>query len=119
MRLMQPSDLRVRLTTQFVGLGMLQPGMVITVRVWSAPQDGFFLSSQWISLRVPGPGGVEEGAIQATPRPAAPGVPYQLFFLITDAAGQPLQPNPAVAEIVITDQPVSPFEGQSALRLPI
>ncbi len=119
MRLMQPSDLRVRLTTQFVAPGMLQPGTVITVRVWPGVQDAFFLSSQWISLRVPGPGGVEEGAIQATPRPAAPGVPYQLFFLVSDASGQPLQPNPAVADIAITDQPASPFEGQSTLRLPI
>lgn len=119
MRLLQPGEIRVRLTTQFVGPGMPQPGTPITVRVWSAPPDAFFLSSQWVSLRVPVPGATEEGVIQATPgRPAAPGAPHQLFFLISDASGQPLQPNPAVAEIAITDQPVSPFDAQGVLRLP-
>ena len=120
MRLLQPGEIRVRLTTQFVGPGMLQPGTPITVRVWSAPQDAFFLSSQWVSLRVPAPGATEEGVIQATPgRPAAPGAPHQLFFLISDTSGQPLQPNPTVAEVAITDQPVSPFDAQGVLRLPI
>ncbi len=119
MRLMQPGEVRVRLFAQFAG--PFQPGTPITVRVWSAPQDAFYLSTPaGIALRIPAPGNVEEGVLQVTPiRQAAPGSPYQLFFMVTDAGGQPLHPQPVAAEIMLTDQPVSPFENQGMLKLPL
>ena len=60
---------------------------------------------------MPAPGGVEEGAIQVTPlRPPAPGTAHQLFFMVTDQAGQPINHNPVPADIALTDQPDSPFD---------
>jgi len=120
LRPMQTSDIRVRLTTQFAGPG-IQPGATITVRVWAAAQDAFFFSSPGITLRAPAPGGVEEGALQATPmRPTAPGATDQLLFMVVDAAsGQPLHPAPIATEVVISYQPAPPFDGPGSLRLPL
>ncbi len=120
LRPMQTSDIHVRLATQFAGPG-LQPGATITVRVWASAQDAFFFSSPGITLRVPAPGGVEEGGLQATPmRPTQPGATDQLLFMVVDAAsGQPLHSAPISAEVVISYQPAQPFDGPGSLRLPL
>lgn len=120
LRPLQTTDIRVRLTTQFVAPGGLQPGMTITVRIWAA-QDAFYFSGPGITLRVPMPGGVEEGGLQVTPlRPTNPGTSDQLLFMVVDAAsGQPLHPMPIAAEVVISYQPAPPFDGPGSLRLPI
>ncbi len=119
MRPLQTGDIRVRLATQFAAPGGLQPGATITVRVWPAAQDAFYLGGPGINLSVPGPGGVAEGALQVTPlRPTPPGASDQLLLMITDAAtGQPLQPNPVAAEIVIAYQPAPPFDGPGSVRI--
>lgn len=121
LRPLQTTDIRVRLTTQFVMPGSLQPGTTITVRIWAVAQDAFYFSGQGITLRVPMPGGVEEGGLQVTPlRPTAPGSSDQLLFMVVDAAsGQPLHPAPIAAEVVISYQPAPPFDGPGSLRLPI
>lgn len=121
LRPLQTTDIRVRLTTQFVTPGGLQPGTTITVRIWAAAQDAFYFSGPGITLRVPMPGGVEEGGLQVTPlRPTNPGVSDQLLFMVVDAAsGQPLHPTPIAAEVVISYQPAPPFDGPGSLRLPI
>jgi hypothetical protein len=121
LRPLQTTDIRVRLATQFVAPGGLQPGATITVRIWSAAQDAFYFGGPGITLRVPAPGGVEEGALQITPlRPTAPGATDQLLFMVVDAAsGQPLHPTPVPAEVVISYQPAPPFDGPGSLRLPI
>jgi hypothetical protein len=119
MRPLQTGDIRVRLAMQFAAPGGLQPGTTITVRVWPAAQDAFYLGGPGINLSVPGPGGVAEGALQVTPlRPTPPGGSDQLLLMITDAAtGQPLQPNPVAAEIVIAYQPTPPFDGPGSVRI--
>lgn len=119
MRPLQTGEIRVRLTTQFAGPGPIQPGATITVRIWPAAQDAFYLSGPGVTLRVPGPGGVEEGVLQVTPlRPTAAGATDQLLLMITDAnSGQPLQPNPVAAEIVIAYQPVAAFDGPGSVRI--
>lgn len=119
MRPLQTVELRVRLATQFAAPGPIQPGAAITVRIWPAAQDAFYLSGPGVTLRVPGPGGVEEGALQVTPlRPTAPGATDQLLLMIIDAnSGQPLQPNPVAAEIVIAYQPTPPFDGPGSVRI--
>jgi hypothetical protein len=121
LRPLQTSDIRVRLASQFAARGGLQPGAAITVRIWSAAQDAFYFAGPGITLRVPAPGGVEEGGLQATPlRPTAPGATDQLLFMVVDAnSGQPLHPAPISAEIVISYQPAPPFDGPGALRLPL
>lgn len=119
MRPLQTVELRVRLATQFAAPGPIQPGAAITVRIWPAAQDAFYLSGPGVTLRVPGPGGVEEGTLQVTPlRPTAPGATDQLLLMITDAnSGQPLQPTPVAAEIVIAYQPTPPFDGPGSVRI--
>ncbi len=121
LRPLQTSDIRVRLVTQFVAPGGLQPGATITLRIWSTAQDAFYFSGPGIMLRVPAPGGVEEGVLQVTPlRPTAPGAPDQLLLMVVDtASGQPLHPTPVSAEVVISYQPAPPFDGPGSLRLPI
>jgi len=121
LRPLQTTDIRVRLATQFVAPGGLQPGTTITIRIWAAAQDAFYFSGPGITLRVPMQGGVEEGGLQVTPlRPTAPGTSDQLLFMVVDAAsGQPLHPAPIAAEVVISYQPAPPFDGPGSLRLPI
>ena len=121
LRPLQTSDIRVRLATQFAARGGLQPGATITVRIWSAAQDAFYFAGPGVTLRVPAPGGVEEGGLQVTPlRPTAPGATDQLLFMVVDAnSGQPLHPAPISAEVVISYQPAPPFDGPGALKLPI
>jgi hypothetical protein len=119
LRPLQTSDIRVRLAA--LAPGGLQPGAAITVRIWSAAQDAFYFAGPGITLRVPAPGGVEEGSLQATPlRPTAPGATDQLLFMVVDAnSGQPLHAAPVTAEVVISYQPAPPFDGPGALRLPL
>jgi pSer/pThr/pTyr-binding forkhead associated (FHA) protein len=121
MRPLQTSDIRVRLATQFVAPGGLQPGTTITVRIWSAAQDAFYFSSPGITLRVPAPGAVEEGSLQVTPlRPTAPGATDQLLFMVVDAnSGQPLHQAPIPSDVVISYQPAPPFDGPGSVRLPM
>lgn len=121
LRPLQTSDIRVRLATQFVAPGGLQPGTAITVRIWSAAQDAFYFAAPGITLRVPAQGAAEEGSVQVTPlRPTAPGATDQLLFMVVDAnSGQPLHPAPVAAEVVISYQPAPPFDGPGAVRLPI
>ena len=121
LRPLQTSDIKVRLATQYVPPGGLQPGTAITVRIWSAAQDAFYFAGPGITLRVPAPGAVEEGSLQVTPlRPTAPGATDQLLFMVVDAnSGQPLHPAPAAGEVVISYQPTPPFDGPGTLKLPI
>src|SRR5262249_54554130 len=86
LRPLQTSDIRVRLASQYAAPGGLPPGATITVRIWSAAQDAFYFAGPGITLRVPAPGGVEEGSLQVTPlRPTAPGATDQLLFMVVDA----------------------------------
>jgi hypothetical protein len=121
LRPLQPSDIRVRLATQFVAPGGLQPGAAIIVRIWSTAQDAFYFSGPGITLRVPAPGNAEEGSLQVTPlRPTAPGATDQLLLMAADAnTGQSLHPAPLAVEVVISYQPAPPFDGPGSARLPI
>ncbi len=121
MRPIQPSDIRVRLTTQFAPPGGLQPGASIMVRIWSPAQEAFYFAGPGITLRVPAQGAAEEGTLQITPlRPTAPGATDQLLFMVIDpASGQPLHPTPVAAEVVIAYQPAPPFDGPGSVKLPI
>jgi hypothetical protein len=121
MRPMQTSDIVVRLTTQFPAPGPLQPGMQVSVRVWPTAPDALFLGGPGVTLRVPGPGQVEEMTIKVTPLRETPrGLTDQILFQLNDAAsGQPLHPMPVVAEVVISQQPVPQFDGPGSIRLPV
>lgn len=117
----QPADIVVRLTTQFPGPGPLQPGMQVSVRIWPAAPDALSLAGPGVTLAVPNPGQMVEVPIKVTPMRETPrGLTDQIFFQVNDAnSGQPLQPTPAVAEVVISAQPVPQFDGPGSIRLPI
>lgn len=116
---MQPSDIIVRLTTNFPAPGPLQPGMQVSVRIWSAMPDALVLSGPGVTLSVPGPGQVQEASIKVTPLRETPrGLTDQILFQLNDATtGQPIQPAPAFAEVVISQQPVPQFDGPGSIRL--
>jgi hypothetical protein len=121
MRPIQPADIVVRLTTHFQAPGLLQPGMQVSMRIWPAAPDSLFLGGPGVTLRVPGPGQVEEASIKVTPMRETPrGLTDQIFFQLNDAtSGQPLHPQPIAAEVVISQQPVPQFDGPGSIRLPI
>jgi hypothetical protein len=95
--------------------------MQVSVRIWAAAPDALFLSGPGVTLRVPGPGQMEEAVIKVTPMRETPrGLTEQLYFQVNDAnSGQPLQQTPTVAEVVVSVQPVPQFDGPGAIRLPI
>jgi hypothetical protein len=120
MRPWQPVDLVVRLTTQFPAPGPLQPGMQVSLRIWPAAQEALALAGPAVTLSVPNPGQMVEVPIKVTPMRETPrGLTDQLLFQLHDASGQPIQPTPALAEVVISAQPVPQFDGPGSIRLPI